>query len=77
MVDNSTLWHRKLGYANMSLPEPKSSPLVEDDGIHEQVVQDPNRSPLLEANASEMGSFRSIKEARGHPIEQAKGELMK
>ncbi|GJQ99906.1 hypothetical protein Tco_0522891 [Tanacetum coccineum] len=33
-------------------PEPKSSPSIEDDRIIEHVVQDPVRSPLLEANAS-------------------------
>nr|GFB71039.1 hypothetical protein [Tanacetum cinerariifolium] len=38
-------------------------------------VQDPVRSPLLEANAIEPGYPKSVKEARGHPIEQVIGEL--
>ncbi|GJW11678.1 hypothetical protein Tco_1577505 [Tanacetum coccineum] len=75
MVDNSILWHRSLGHANMSFPEPKSYPSLEDDGMHEQVVQDPIRSPTLEANASEPCYPKNIKEARGHPIEQVIGEL--
>ncbi|GJU92225.1 zf-CCHC domain-containing protein [Tanacetum coccineum] len=50
VVDNSTLWHRRLGHANM-------------------------RSPLLEANASELGYPKSLKEARGRLIEQVIGEL--
>ncbi|GJZ76482.1 hypothetical protein Tco_0641154, partial [Tanacetum coccineum] len=53
-----------------SLPEPKSCPLVEDDRIIEPVVQDLVRSSSLEANASEPGYLNSVKEARGHPIEQ-------
>ncbi|GJT89698.1 hypothetical protein Tco_1078543 [Tanacetum coccineum] len=58
---------------NESLLEPKSSPIIEDDGIHEQVVQDPIRSLSLETNASEPGYPKIIKEARGHPIEQVIG----
>nr|GEV31813.1 hypothetical protein [Tanacetum cinerariifolium] len=42
-----------------SFPKPKLSPLVEDDWINEPIVQDP----------------KSIKEARGYPIEQVIGEL--
>ncbi|GJU25812.1 hypothetical protein Tco_1164433 [Tanacetum coccineum] len=53
-----------------SLPEPKSSPSVEDDRIIEPVVQNPVRSPSLEANASDPRYPKSPKEARGHPIEQ-------
>nr|GEU79714.1 retrovirus-related Pol polyprotein from transposon TNT 1-94 [Tanacetum cinerariifolium] len=51
-----------------SLPEPKSSSLVEDDRIIEPIVQNLVRSPSLEANASEPGYPKSIEEARGHPI---------
>nr|GEW68341.1 pentatricopeptide repeat (PPR) superfamily protein [Tanacetum cinerariifolium] len=58
-----------------SLPELKSSPSVEDDKINEPIVQDPVRSPSLEANALETGYPKNIKEARGHPIEQVIGEL--
>ncbi|GJT28656.1 hypothetical protein Tco_0908931 [Tanacetum coccineum] len=58
-----------------SLPEPKSSALVEDDRIIEPLVQDPVRSPSLKANASEMGYPKSVKEAKGHPIEQVISEL--
>ncbi|GKB18030.1 hypothetical protein Tco_0851953 [Tanacetum coccineum] len=57
-----------------SLPEPKSSPLIEDDRINEPLVQDPIRSPSLEANALELGYLKSFKEARGHIIEQVMGE---
>ncbi|GJS91332.1 hypothetical protein Tco_0773968 [Tanacetum coccineum] len=48
-----------------SFPEPKSSPSIEDDRIIEPVVQNPIRSPSLEANASEPGYLKSVKEARG------------
>ncbi|GJR64520.1 retrovirus-related pol polyprotein from transposon TNT 1-94 [Tanacetum coccineum] len=51
-----------------SLPEPKSSPLVEDDRINETVVQDFNGSPSLQVNVLDEGYFKSSKEARGHPI---------
>ncbi|GJU57975.1 zf-CCHC domain-containing protein [Tanacetum coccineum] len=73
MVDNSMLWHRRLGHANIresSLPKPKLSHSVEDDRVNGPLVQNPVRSPSLEANASEPGYPKSIKEARGHPIEQ-------
>nr|GEV42539.1 putative reverse transcriptase domain-containing protein [Tanacetum cinerariifolium] len=53
-----------------SLPEPKSSSSVQDDRIIEPLVQNLVRSPSLEANASEPGYPKSLKEARGHPIEQ-------
>ncbi|GJZ55604.1 hypothetical protein Tco_0610797 [Tanacetum coccineum] len=58
-----------------SLSEPKSPHSVEDDRIIEPVVQNPVRSSSLEANASEPGYPKSLKEARGHPIEQVIGEL--
>ncbi|GJX29272.1 hypothetical protein Tco_0237351 [Tanacetum coccineum] len=51
-------------------PEPKSSPLVEDDRINEPAVQDLNGSPSLQVNVLDEGYPKSIKEARGHPIEQ-------
>nr|GEV08185.1 retrovirus-related Pol polyprotein from transposon TNT 1-94 [Tanacetum cinerariifolium] len=38
-----------------SLPEPKSSPLVEDDRINEPTVQNPVRSSSLEVNVLESG----------------------
>ncbi|GJW02967.1 retrovirus-related pol polyprotein from transposon TNT 1-94 [Tanacetum coccineum] len=47
-----------------SLPEPKSSPLVEDDRIIEPIVQYPVRSPSLEVNVSEPSYPKSVKEAR-------------
>ncbi|GJY42609.1 hypothetical protein Tco_0430822 [Tanacetum coccineum] len=58
-----------------SFPEPNSSPSIEYDRIIEPVVQNPVRSPSLEANASEPGYPKSVKEARGHQIEQVIGEL--
>ncbi|GKB28018.1 retrotransposon protein [Tanacetum coccineum] len=137
VVDNSTLWHRRLGHANMRivqnlasnelvrnlpklsferrfcntcglgsqgysqsskayivlnketmrieeslnvtfnecLPEPKLFSSVEDDRIDEPIVQDLNRSPSLQVNVSDEGYPKSLKEARGHPIEQVIGEL--
>ncbi|GJU09881.1 hypothetical protein Tco_1132277 [Tanacetum coccineum] len=59
-----------------SLPEPKLSPSVDEDRINEPIVQDPIRFPSLEANVSESGYPKSIKEARGHLIEQVIGERM-
>ncbi|GKD58521.1 hypothetical protein Tco_1296030 [Tanacetum coccineum] len=58
-----------------SLPEPKSSPSIEDDGINEHIVQDLNGSPSLQVNALDEGYPRSVKEARGHLIEQVIGKL--
>ncbi|GKC89570.1 retrovirus-related pol polyprotein from transposon TNT 1-94 [Tanacetum coccineum] len=58
-----------------SLPEPKSSPSVEDDRINEPIVQDLNGSPSLQINVSDEGYPKSVKEAIGHPIEQVIGEL--
>ncbi|GJV64176.1 hypothetical protein Tco_1475004 [Tanacetum coccineum] len=58
-----------------SLPEPKSSSLVEDDRIDEPIVQDLNGSLSLQVNVSHEGYPKSLKEARGHPIEQVISEL--
>nr|GEW70908.1 hypothetical protein [Tanacetum cinerariifolium] len=60
-----------------SLLGPKSPPLVEDDRIIESMVQNMIRSASLKANVSEPGYLKSLKEARGHPIEQVIGELNK
>ncbi|GKB61488.1 hypothetical protein Tco_0917674 [Tanacetum coccineum] len=75
MVDNSTLWHRRLGHANVCLPDPKSSPSVEDDRINEPIVQYLNGSPSLQVNVLDEGYPKSVKKARGHLIEQVIGEL--
>ncbi|GJV85880.1 hypothetical protein Tco_1525778 [Tanacetum coccineum] len=58
-----------------SLPEPKSSSSIEDDRIIEPIVQNPVRSPSIEANSSNLGYPKSLKEARGHPMEQVIGDL--
>nr|GEV47389.1 integrase, catalytic region, zinc finger, CCHC-type, peptidase aspartic, catalytic [Tanacetum cinerariifolium] len=58
-----------------SLPESKSSPSVEDDRINEPIVQDLKGSPSLQVNVSNEGYFKSLKEARGHPIEQIWGRV--
>ncbi|GKB86189.1 hypothetical protein Tco_0958461 [Tanacetum coccineum] len=47
-----------------SLPEPKSSPSVEDDRINEPIVQDLNGSPSLQVNDPDEGYPKSVKEAR-------------
>nr|GEY37342.1 ribonuclease H-like domain-containing protein [Tanacetum cinerariifolium] len=52
------------------LLEPKSSYSIEDDSYIETIVQNLFRSSSLEANAVEPGYPKSLKEARGHPIEQ-------
>ncbi|GJV54842.1 hypothetical protein Tco_1455847 [Tanacetum coccineum] len=52
-----------------TLPEPKSYPSVEDDRIIKPIVQNPVRSLSLEANATESGYPKSLKEPRGHLIE--------
>ncbi|GJY12343.1 putative reverse transcriptase domain-containing protein [Tanacetum coccineum] len=57
------------------LARAKSSPSVEDNRINEPVVQDLNGSSSLQVNVSDEGYPKSIKEARGHPIEQVIGEL--
>ncbi|GJW32635.1 retrovirus-related pol polyprotein from transposon TNT 1-94 [Tanacetum coccineum] len=58
-----------------SLPERKSSSSVEYDRIDEPIVQDLNGSPSLQFSISDEGYPKSLKEARGHPIEQVIGEL--
>ncbi|GJR51133.1 hypothetical protein Tco_1401654 [Tanacetum coccineum] len=58
-----------------SLPEPKSSSLVEDDRIDEPIVQDLNGSPSLKVNVSDEGYPKSLKKSRGQPIEQVIGKL--
>ncbi|GJT68419.1 retrotransposon protein [Tanacetum coccineum] len=60
---------------NESFPEPKSSPSVEDNRINEPIAQVLNVSLLLQVNVSDEGYPKSLKEARGHPIEQVIGEL--
>nr|GEV70265.1 hypothetical protein [Tanacetum cinerariifolium] len=54
---------------------PKSSPSVEDGKINEPIVQDLNGSPSSQVNFSFEGYPKSLKEARGHPIEQVIGKL--
>ncbi|GKC34451.1 hypothetical protein Tco_1147475 [Tanacetum coccineum] len=46
---------------NESLPDPKSSSLVEDDRINEPIVQDLNRSQSLQVNVSEEGNPKKSK----------------
>nr|GEV73647.1 retrovirus-related Pol polyprotein from transposon TNT 1-94 [Tanacetum cinerariifolium] len=58
-----------------SLPKPKSSSLVEDDRINQHIIQDLNGLPSLQVNISDKGYPKSLKEARGHPIEQVIREL--
>nr|GEY31845.1 hypothetical protein [Tanacetum cinerariifolium] len=58
---------------NESLPKPKSFPLVEDDMINESIVQYLNGFPSLQANVLDEGYPKSVKEARGHLIEQVIG----
>nr|GEU54351.1 hypothetical protein [Tanacetum cinerariifolium] len=58
-----------------SLPEPKSYPSIEDDGINKPIVQDLNGLPSLQVNVSDEGYPKSLKEARGHPLKQVIGEL--
>ncbi|GKA66752.1 hypothetical protein Tco_0766560, partial [Tanacetum coccineum] len=57
-----------------SLPKPKSSPSVKDDRINEPIVQDLNGSLSLQVNVSDEGYPKSVKEARGHQIEQVIGK---
>ncbi|GJT09970.1 retrotransposon protein [Tanacetum coccineum] len=71
VVDNSMLWHRKLGHANMqesSLPETKSSPLVEDDRIDEPIVQDLNGSSSLQVNVLDEGYPKKVEAKKELPI---------
>ncbi|GJZ01087.1 retrotransposable element Tf2 [Tanacetum coccineum] len=63
------------GSFDKSLPEPKSSSSVEDDRIDEPIIQDLNGSPSLQVNVLDEGYPKSLKEARGHLIEQVIGEL--
>nr|GEV85656.1 hypothetical protein [Tanacetum cinerariifolium] len=58
-----------------SLPDPKSSPSIEDHRINEPLVQDLNGSPSLQVNVSDEGYPNSLKEAIGYPIEQVISEL--
>ncbi|GJS34781.1 retrovirus-related pol polyprotein from transposon TNT 1-94 [Tanacetum coccineum] len=58
-----------------SLPEPKSSPSIEDNRIDEPIVQDLNGSSSLQVNVSDESYPKSLKEARDHPIKQVIGEL--
>ncbi|GJR15160.1 retrovirus-related pol polyprotein from transposon TNT 1-94 [Tanacetum coccineum] len=60
---------------NENLPELKSPPLVEDDGINEPIVQDLNGSPSLQVNILDEGYPKSVKKDKGHLIEQVIGEL--
>nr|GEX23835.1 hypothetical protein [Tanacetum cinerariifolium] len=58
-----------------SLLKLKSSPSVEDDRINEPIVQDLNGLLSLQVNVLNEGYPKSVKEARGHSIEQVIGEL--
>ncbi|GJS73911.1 retrovirus-related pol polyprotein from transposon TNT 1-94 [Tanacetum coccineum] len=58
-----------------SLPEPKLSSSVEEARINKPIVQDLNGSLSLQINVSDEGYPKSLKEARGYPIEQVIGEL--
>ena len=60
-----------------SMPEPKSSPSVEDDMVNEHVVQDQERSPALQVNVTDDGNPKDLREPRGHPIQQVIGDLNK
>nr|GEW01448.1 hypothetical protein [Tanacetum cinerariifolium] len=58
-----------------SLPEPKSSFSVKDDRIDKPIVQDLNGSLSLQVDALDEGYPKSLKEARGHLINQVISEL--
>nr|GEW85333.1 hypothetical protein [Tanacetum cinerariifolium] len=58
-----------------NLPEPKLSSSIEDVRINEPIVPDLNGSPSLKVNVLKESYPKSLKEARGHPIEQVIGEL--
>nr|GEV27276.1 hypothetical protein [Tanacetum cinerariifolium] len=60
---------------NLVLETIESSPSVKDDRISEPIVQDFNESSSLQANDLDKGYPKSVKDTRGHPIEQAIGEL--
>ncbi|GJU42166.1 zf-CCHC domain-containing protein [Tanacetum coccineum] len=57
------------------LPKPKLSSSVEEARINKPIVQDLNGSLSLQINVSDEGYPKSLKEARGYPIEQVIGEL--
>ena len=54
-----------------SIPEPKSSPSVEDEVINEQIVHDQERSPSLQVNVSDEGNPKELRDARSHPINKS------
>nr|GEW33042.1 retrovirus-related Pol polyprotein from transposon TNT 1-94 [Tanacetum cinerariifolium] len=58
-----------------NFPEPKLSSSIEDVRINEPIVQDLNGLPSLKVNVLKESYPKSLKEARGHPIEQVIGEL--
>ncbi|GKF30360.1 hypothetical protein Tco_0100158, partial [Tanacetum coccineum] len=58
-----------------SLPELKSSSSIEYDRIDEPIFQDLNGSSSLQVNVSDEGYPKTLKEARGHLIEQVIGKL--
>nr|GEX60288.1 hypothetical protein [Tanacetum cinerariifolium] len=66
---------KQCGPFDESLPDPNSSPSVEDDMINEPRVQDLHESPSLQVNVLDDSYPKSVREARGHPIEQVIGEL--
>ncbi|GKD30366.1 hypothetical protein Tco_1241144 [Tanacetum coccineum] len=53
-----------------SLPEPKSSPLVEDDRINEPIVQDLNGSPSLQVNVLDEDYPKILKITLGWLLEE-------
>ncbi|GJR27208.1 retrovirus-related pol polyprotein from transposon TNT 1-94 [Tanacetum coccineum] len=61
--------------SGLELARAQASPSVKDYKINELVVQDLNGSPSLQVNVSDEGYPKSVKEARGHPIEQVIGEM--
>nr|GEU49047.1 UBN2 domain-containing protein [Tanacetum cinerariifolium] len=75
MVDKTTLWHGRLSHANIRFPDPKSSSWVDNDRIDEAIIQNINGSSSLQVNVLDEGYPKSLKEARGHLIEQVIGEL--
>ncbi|GKE83274.1 retrovirus-related pol polyprotein from transposon TNT 1-94 [Tanacetum coccineum] len=78
MLDEQSIRQKFWCHAlDASFPEPESSPLVEDDRIIEPIIQNPIRSPSLGSIASEPGYPQSVKEVRGHLIEQVINELNK
>ncbi|GJV60177.1 hypothetical protein Tco_1466277 [Tanacetum coccineum] len=57
-----------------SLPKSKSYSTIKDDRINEPLVQDLNGSQSLQVNDPDEGYPKSVKEAKGHLIEQVIGE---